>query len=98
MEPNLINNVLGYEHQLNPNMYEAFRAFNPKLTKKMYQYLRGNSSEWKILCGIGVKIKYDTETLDPIWSLRYINGDIYEHRYVPSYYLDTNNWNYGSER
>lgn len=87
-----------YKHKLNPYMFDAFKGFNPKLTKKMYKYLRGNRTEWKILCGIEVKIKYEPDLLEPIWSLRFINNEIYENRFDPSYYLDTNNWNYGSER
>lgn len=83
-----------YEHRLNPYMYEDFKAFNPKLTRKMYEFLRGNDSEWKIICGIGVKIKYDTEVLASNWILNVINKNIYENRYNPTYYLNTANWNH----
>ncbi len=90
-------NPLGYFHKFNPYMYENFKAFNPKLTKRMYEYLRGNGSEWKILCGIGVNMRYENEMLEPIWVLQFINKDIYENRYLPSYYLNMENWKHGND-
>ena len=83
--------------RLNPYMYDDFKAFNPKLTKRMYDFLRGNSSEWKILCGIGVSIKYENEVLEPVWMLQFINKGIYENRYIPEYYLNKENWKYAND-
>lgn len=74
-----------------PYNYERYKAVNPHLTKRMYEYLRGNGSEWKILCGVEVKIKYENEVLNEVWH-RNLNGYykesvFYKYRYMPEYYL-----------
>jgi hypothetical protein len=87
--------ILEYKHELNPYRFEDFRQINPKLTKKVYEFLRGNCTEWKIICGIEVKLKYDTEVLESNWILNIINKNIYENRFNSEYYMNTENWNYG---
>lgn len=80
-----------WEYNLQPYNYERYKAVNPKLTKRMYEYLRGNGSEWKILCGVEVKIKYENEILEEVWHRNlkgsYKESIFYKFRYIPSYYL-----------
>ena len=87
--------LLNGTYHLNPYMYDDFREINPKLTRKMYDFLRRNKSEWKILCGLEVRMKYDKEFLEGNWLLNAINREIFEMRFVPEYYLDKKNWNNG---
>ena len=47
--------------------YSHYIEINPELTEKMYKYLKGNGTLWKVGCGKEVKIKYDTEHLLPVW-------------------------------
>ena len=79
-----------------PYNYERYKTVNPKLTKRMYEYLRGNGSEWKILCGIHVKIQFENEELDEVWYLKggeyYKTTDFYKYRYMPDVYLALNSW------
>jgi len=81
-----------YSNMLNPYMYEDFKKVNPKLTKKMYDFLRGNKTEWKILCGVEVEMRYENEIMRGNWMLGIVNEHIYKHRYIPSYYLNKENW------
>ncbi|MFE3869873.1 hypothetical protein ACFX5F_01390 [Flavobacterium sp. ZS1P70] len=89
-------NIEDYKHYVQPYDYERYRAVNPKLTKKMYEFLRGNGSEWKILCGVYVKIQWTNEVLEEVWYLNcsghYKNGEIYKNRYLPEKYLALTTW------
>ncbi len=70
--------------------YDHYKKINPELTLKMYNYLKGNGSLWKISCGHGVKIKYDNEELKPLWYLD--TPECYENRFK-DYYEDDNEEN-----
>lgn len=89
---NEFKNKHGFNNRLNPYMYEDFKKINPKLTKKMYDFLRGNKTEWKILCGLRVEMEFENEIMERNWILEIVNEDIYKHRYNPSFYLNTENW------
>ncbi len=65
---NIIKN-LGLDFKLEPYNYEAYKKVNPKLTEKMYGFLRGNGTLWKVLCGKRVEMKYENEVLDRVWWL-----------------------------
>jgi hypothetical protein len=80
--------------RLNPYMFEEFKAFNPSLTKEVYNFLRGNGSEWKIICGFPVHIKYSNHKLEENHKLMMANLKVFENRYLPEYYLNPNNWNH----
>jgi hypothetical protein len=45
---------IDYKHYMQPYNSERYKAVNPYLKKGMYEFLRGNGSEWKILCGLKV--------------------------------------------
>lgn len=81
----------GLHHKLHPYNYERFKTFNPELTKEMYNFLRGNSSEWKILCGVEVKMRYPNGWLKEIWYLNcngsYKDGVIYKNRFDYDFYM-----------
>jgi hypothetical protein len=87
---------LDYNHRLQPYDYEKYNAVNPNLTKDMYHFLRGNGSEWKILCGLKVIRKWSNDVLEPVWYLNggelYKDGEIYKNRYNPEYYLGLDIW------
>ncbi|SHF91336.1 hypothetical protein SAMN05444372_101149 [Flavobacterium micromati] len=72
-------------NELEQLSYERFKNFNPKLTIRMYNYLKGNGSLWKVLCGIGVKIQWENEVLEEVWWLKngdlYKDGEIYKNRF-----------------
>ena len=89
-------NIKDYKHYVQPYDYERYRAVNPKLTKEMYEFLRGNGSEWKILCGLKVTRQWSNDVLEPVWYLnggeRYKDGEIYKNRYLPEKYLALTNW------
>jgi hypothetical protein len=72
--------------------YERYLAVNPNLTREMYQFLRGNKTEWKILCGFEVKMNWSDEVLEPIVRLQIDNQNIYDNRYNTEYYLALNTW------
>lgn len=82
--------------RLQPYNYERYLAVNPILTIRMYEYLRDNNNEWKILCGIRVKIEWENEILDEV---RFRKGGegykltlFYIHRFEPENYLALNTW------
>lgn len=81
---------LGNLDRLQPYNFERYKAVNPNLTEKMYRFLRGNGTEWKILCGEKVVMKYENEVLQPVWYLK--NDEIYKNRYNPDYYLNLTTW------
>jgi hypothetical protein len=76
--------------------FEDFKAFNPALTEKMYEHLKDNQTEWKILCGFRANIQFAPEALKRNWALQFINKDIYINRYDQSFYLNRENWKYGN--
>lgn len=89
-------NIEDYKHYMQPYNYERYKAVNPNLTKSMYEFLRGNGSEWKILCGLHVKRQWSNDVLEPVWYLNfgelYKDGEIYKNRYRPEYYLGLTTW------
>lgn len=82
----------GFNNRLNPYMYEDFKTVNPKLTKKMYDFLRGNKTEWKILCGVRVEMEFENEVLEENLSLKLVNSHIYPKRHNSDFYLNVKNW------
>jgi hypothetical protein len=80
---------------LAPYNFELFRRLNPCLTKEVYDYLRGNKSEWRIICGHKVSLKYSKNLLEGRTDLTLANINIYNNRYSPEYYLNPENWNHG---
>ena len=82
--------------ELQPYNFERYLVVNPYLTIRMYEYLRENNDEWKILCGIRVKIKWENEILEEVWYLKgdenYKETDFYKFRFEPEKYLALNNW------
>jgi len=89
---NEFKKIHGFDNRLNPYMYEDFKKINPKLTKRMYDFLRGNKTEWKILCGVAVEMKFENEILLKNWLLGIVNEHIYKNRHNPNYYLNKENW------
>jgi hypothetical protein len=89
-------NIEDYKHYMQPYNYERYKAVNPNLTKSMYEYLRGNGSEWKILCGLHVKRPWSNDVLEPVWYLNggelYKDGVFYKNRYLPEKYLALTTW------
>ncbi|WP_395051166.1 hypothetical protein [Flavobacterium sp.] len=81
---------------LQPYNYERYLAVNNNLTKEVYEFLRSNHSEWKILCGIGVHYRYCNLHLDEVWNVKgsdhYKESDIYKYRYRPEIYLSLDTW------
>ena len=47
--------------------YEHYLAINPKLTKKMYEYLRVNGSLWRVRFGKHCRIQWTDEVLERVW-------------------------------
>jgi hypothetical protein len=74
----------------NEKGFDHYKEINPLLTLRMYNFLKGNGSLWKIECGKEVKIKYDTEHLLPVWYLD--TPQCYCNRFK-NYYHDENNNN-----
>lgn len=76
---------------LQPYNYERYNAFNSNLTEQVYQHLRKNRAEWKILCGLSVYTHWGSEILKENWCLKwgelYKDSDFYKYRYVPNEYL-----------
>ncbi len=60
-----------------PYNFEMFHDFNPNLTKEVYGFLRENGTEWKIICGFAVKIKYSNHSLEGNSDLLLANLDLY---------------------
>ena len=60
--------------------FERYKAINPKLTKKIYDFLYHNGGTWKIKCGKKVVMRYENEVLEPVWWLDTI--DNYLNRYL----------------
>lgn len=77
-----------------PYNFELFRRFNPNLTKEVYNYLRGNKSEWKIICGHEVKISFSNHFLEAKSDLLIANKNVYKNRYSAEYYLNPENWSW----
>jgi hypothetical protein len=77
---------------LQPYDYERYKAFNPNLTERVYQHLRQNRAEWKILCGLSVSEHWGREVLKEVWELKcdelYKESAFYRFRYVPERYLE----------
>lgn len=89
---NNLEEILGFEKQsFQPYNYNRYLAVNPNLTVRMYEYLRGNHSEWKILCGISVKICWENEILKEVKSRKEGEGykltPFYIYRFTPKEYL-----------
>ncbi len=76
---------------LQPYNYERYKAVNKYLTEPVYQHLRQNRAEWKILCGIRVSTHWGCEILPEVWYLQndghYKDSVFYKFRYVPEEYL-----------
>lgn len=92
-----LEELLGFQKQgLQPYNYERYKAVNPKLTKEVYEYLRGNGSEWKILCGLSITTHWGNEILKEVWYLKggesYKETDFYKFRYRPEIYLALDSW------
>lgn len=79
---------------LQPNDFQRYKRVNPKLTREVYEHLRSNGSEWKILCGLSVSNHWGTEILKEVWYLipNYKETDFYKFRFEPEKYLALNNW------
>ena len=92
---NDIDKLLKTGCKLSPDYFELFHAFNPNLTREVYNYLRGNRSEWKIICGFEVKIKYSKHFLEGNRDLLLANLKVYNNRFIPEYFLNPENWNNG---
>lgn len=75
--------------------FELFHRINPRLTREIYNFLRGNKSEWKIICGHEVKVSFSNHVLESRTDLTLANVNVYHNRYSPEYYLNPENWNYG---
>ena len=90
----LINSSL----ELTPDNFEFFREFNPNLTKEVYEFLRGNGTEWKIICGFEVKIQFSNHSLEGNRDLMLANLKVFKNRYIPEYHLNPTNWNHGNNR
>lgn len=77
---------------LQPYNYQRYKRVNPNLTEDAYRHLRGNGSEWKILCGLSVSTHWGNEILKETWYLKcgnlYKDSEFFKFRYVPEKYLD----------
>jgi len=77
--------------RLQPYDYERYKKVNPNLTESVYEQLRRNGSEWKILCGLEVSTHWEQVVLEERWELKcgelYKEKDFYKFRYVPEKYL-----------
>jgi len=78
--------------RLQPYNYERYKKVNPNLTEPVYQQLRRDGSEWKILCGLEVSTHWGQVVLEEKWELKcdklYMESDFYKFRYVPEKYLE----------
>lgn len=83
---------------LAPYNFELFHAFNPSLTVEVYNFLRENGTEWKIICGLEVRIKYSPHFLERNRVLTFANLKIFVNRFIFDYYLNPENWNDGRTR
>ena len=82
---------MNLQHNLQPYNYERYLRVNENLTVKMYEHLRDNNCEWKILCGLRVHLKGTTESLDEVWWQRndnnYKQSEFYIFRYMPKKFI-----------
>lgn len=74
-----MNELEEFNVHRNEKPYSHYKEINPELSLKMYNYLKGNGSLWKIGCGKEVRIKWDNERLAPVWFLD--NPECYENRF-----------------
>ena len=95
---NTIEKMLENSYTLSPNNFELFHAFNPNLTLEVYNFLRGNGTEWKIICGFEVRIKHSSHFLEGNTDLLLNNLIVFRNRCVPDYYLNPHNWNHARNR
>lgn len=76
--------------------YNRYKSFNPNLTESVYQHLRQNGAEWKILCGLSVYTHWGCEILKEVWWLKnnsgYMNTEFYKSRFTPENYLQLDIW------
>jgi hypothetical protein len=72
----------GLTNRMPPYNYEKYKAINPALSKKMYNFLRGNGTLWKVNCGQRVVMKYENEVLEAVWWLD--TPENYANRYLES--------------
>lgn len=76
---------------LQPYDYDRYKNYNPNLTEEIYQHLRNNRAEWKILCGLLVTTHWGQEILKENWWLKfdekYKESDFYKYRFAPEIYL-----------
>jgi hypothetical protein len=93
-----IEEMIENGYTLAPYNFELFHAFNTNLTVEVYNFLRENGMEWKIICGLEVRIKYSSHFLESNRELTFANLKIFAKRFVPDYYLNPENWNYGRNR
>ncbi|HRE76241.1 MAG TPA: hypothetical protein PLL09_00305 [Flavobacterium sp.] len=81
---------------LQPYNFERYKAVNPHLTEEVYKFIRQNSSEWKILCGLSVHSPWGVEILPEVWWLKggekYKETDFYKYRFVQEHYLNLTSW------
>jgi hypothetical protein len=81
---------------LQPYNYERYKAYNQNLTEPVYQHLRKNRAEWKILCGLSVSTHWGNEILKEMWYLNlkglYKDSVFYKNRYEPETYLFLDIW------
>ncbi len=95
---NTIEEILENGITLAPYNFESFHAFNPNLTVEAYNFLRENGTEWKIICGLEVRMKYSSYFLESNRDLTLANLRVYRNRFVPEYYLNPENWKDGRTR
>jgi hypothetical protein len=81
---------------LQPYDFERYNKYNPKLTEPVYQHLRQNGSEWKILCGLSVTTHWGSVLLAEEWHLKwgecYKETDFYKWRYEWQNYISLDTW------
>lgn len=82
------NEEMGFNFKLQPYNYEKYKSVNPNLTENMYSYLRENGTEWKILCGCQVRIKWEIDMLKRNFSLMTKNRNVFLQRFSSENYLD----------
>ena len=93
-----LEDLINSSVELAPYNFELFKEFNPNLTKEVYKFLRDNGTEWKIICGFEIKIKFSNHFLRGNNDLLLSNLKVYKNRYIREYYLNPINWNYGIDR
>ena len=93
-----IEEILNSGVELAPYNFELYHAFNPNLTKEVYEFLRGNGTEWKIICGFEVKIQFSNHYLEGDSGLMMSNLKVFKNRFISEYHLNPTNWNHGNNR